>query len=155
MSPFEQLGLTSTASKEEVTTAWRKLAMVHHPDRGGKHEEFVKLKLAYEAALKQVGPAAGLNEDIFGNKWSSYQQQQGRTARANQNEAFDKAWRDRNAAQNARTAQEQASHDYWKKMNEELCTACSGLGKIRINSKSFGQVWVLCPVCSINQRKKK
>lgn len=52
MNCFTELGLAGASSKEEVVAAWRKLAMVHHPDRGGDHDTFVRLKRAYEESLK-------------------------------------------------------------------------------------------------------
>ncbi|CAB4241741.1 chaperone protein DnaJ [uncultured Caudovirales phage] len=48
MNPYQILGLKSGASEEEVKQAYRKLAMKHHPDRGGNEEEFKKIKEAYE-----------------------------------------------------------------------------------------------------------
>ncbi len=37
---------------KELTSLYRKLARKHHPDKGGSNETFVKLKNAYEEALK-------------------------------------------------------------------------------------------------------
>lgn len=51
-SPFEQLGLETTATVEEVKKAWRQLASVHHPDHGGDGAKFNELRQAYQAALK-------------------------------------------------------------------------------------------------------
>lgn len=47
--PYAILGITKTASKEEIKTAYRKMAMQYHPDRnpdGG--EMFRKVQAAYE-----------------------------------------------------------------------------------------------------------
>ena len=49
--PFEQLGLSATASVYEVKTRWRELAGTHHPDRGGEAEAFGRLQKAYREAL--------------------------------------------------------------------------------------------------------
>lgn len=45
---FAALGLAPGADAMDIKTAWRRLAMRHHPDRGGDHGEFVRLKSAYE-----------------------------------------------------------------------------------------------------------
>jgi curved DNA-binding protein len=48
MNPYQILGLNPGASEEEVKKAYRKLAMKHHPDRGGDEAEFKRIKEAYE-----------------------------------------------------------------------------------------------------------
>lgn len=44
---YQALGIDRTASDQEIKTAYRKLAMQHHPDRGGDAEEFQKISEAY------------------------------------------------------------------------------------------------------------
>lgn len=46
--PHEVLGLPATATKDEAKEAYRRLAMQHHPDRGGDVEQFQAIKVAYE-----------------------------------------------------------------------------------------------------------
>ena len=45
---YDVLGLTHGASIDEVKKAYRKLAMIHHPDKGGNPEDFKKITQAYE-----------------------------------------------------------------------------------------------------------
>ena len=42
------LGVNVTVTYAELKTTWRKLAMKHHPDRGGDSGEFIKYQSAYE-----------------------------------------------------------------------------------------------------------
>lgn len=51
-SPADILGVTPTATPDEIRAAFRRLAMKHHPDRGGDPEEFQKIKAAYERLSK-------------------------------------------------------------------------------------------------------
>lgn len=53
------LGVSSTADDATIRTAFKKLALVRHPDRGGSNEAMAELNLAYERALKHedVPPA--------------------------------------------------------------------------------------------------
>jgi len=45
---YETLGINANATDEEVKKAYRKLAMVHHPDRGGNEDKFKEITTAYE-----------------------------------------------------------------------------------------------------------
>lgn len=42
------LGLAWPCTEAELTTAYRRLARVHHPDVGGQASEFIRIKLAYD-----------------------------------------------------------------------------------------------------------
>ena len=45
------LGLPADACEQECKDAWHRLAHQHHPDRGGKLEDFLLYKQSYEVAL--------------------------------------------------------------------------------------------------------
>jgi hypothetical protein len=47
------LGLRWPCTAAEVTSAFRRLALVHHPDMGGNASDFIRIKLAYDR-LKQL-----------------------------------------------------------------------------------------------------
>ena len=48
MSLFANLGLEPTCSLEDVKKAYKKLAIIHHPDKGGDSATFHKIQTAYE-----------------------------------------------------------------------------------------------------------
>jgi curved DNA-binding protein len=48
MDYYSILGVPRTATPEEIRKAYKKQSMRHHPDRGGKQEDFVKVQQAYE-----------------------------------------------------------------------------------------------------------
>jgi curved DNA-binding protein CbpA len=48
INAYTLLGLTNEATQDEIKTAYRKLAQQNHPDRGGKHDVFVKIQTAYD-----------------------------------------------------------------------------------------------------------
>lgn len=52
---FEVLGLAISASEDEVKSAFRERALLHHPDKGGDAERFFRVKEAYDTALKVAG----------------------------------------------------------------------------------------------------
>jgi DnaJ family protein A protein 2 len=45
---YEELEITKEASLEEIKKSYRRLALLHHPDRGGDTEKFKKISQAYE-----------------------------------------------------------------------------------------------------------
>lgn len=49
LNDYAVLGLSTASSETEVRAAFRKLAMKHHPDRGGDAEKFKDAKAAFEA----------------------------------------------------------------------------------------------------------
>jgi DnaJ domain len=51
---WEVLGCKSDANREDVRNAYKSLARVHHPDVGGNEEDFKRLRLAYDEAMKVV-----------------------------------------------------------------------------------------------------
>ena len=61
MDHYSTLGVPRTASPEEIKIAYRKLAMKHHPDRGGDHNTIAKINEAYETLSD---PAKKKNYDV-------------------------------------------------------------------------------------------
>jgi curved DNA-binding protein CbpA len=54
MSLYKTLKVKTTATTEEITKAYRKLSMKHHPDRGGNPETFASINQAYEVLSDPV-----------------------------------------------------------------------------------------------------
>ena len=48
MDYYSILGVARNASSEQIKKAYRKLAMTHHPDRGGDHTQFANINSAYD-----------------------------------------------------------------------------------------------------------
>lgn len=47
-SLYDTLGLNESATQDEIRHAYRRLAQIHHPDKGGKEEVFKAISAAYE-----------------------------------------------------------------------------------------------------------
>lgn len=50
--PWETLGVSPDADEDTVKKAYRKLAMKHHPDKGGDPEKFKEIQGAYDKIVK-------------------------------------------------------------------------------------------------------
>ena len=48
MDYYSVLGLNRNASEKDIKTAYRKLAMQHHPDKGGDGKKFAEINEAYD-----------------------------------------------------------------------------------------------------------
>lgn len=49
---FNVLGLSPPCTQAEVRRAYKRLALKLHPDQGGNHQDFIKLKQAHDSALR-------------------------------------------------------------------------------------------------------
>jgi DnaJ-class molecular chaperone len=45
---YEELELSVRCTKDEIKKSFKRLAMIHHPDKGGNEEKFKKISQAYE-----------------------------------------------------------------------------------------------------------
>lgn len=53
--PFAKiLGVSWPCSEADLKMVWKRLALKHHPDRGGNQEEFIRVKTAYDAAIQRI-----------------------------------------------------------------------------------------------------
>lgn len=54
MNPYIELDIPIDATDEEIKIKFRSLAQVHHPDKGGDEQIFVRIKLAYEILIDPI-----------------------------------------------------------------------------------------------------
>lgn len=53
MTHYKTLGVSKDATEEQIKKAFKKLALKHHPDRGGDSEKFKEIQKAYETLTKE------------------------------------------------------------------------------------------------------
>jgi DnaJ-class molecular chaperone len=65
---YQILGVSKSATQEEIKKAYRKLALIHHPDKGGSAEKFKEIKKAYEILSD---PTTKNLYDIYGESFDN------------------------------------------------------------------------------------
>jgi hypothetical protein len=78
-TPYEVLGVSATATQDELRRAYRKLARETHPDTGGNASRFVAVQLAWErigtpedrAAYDRGRPASSGRDDDEPTSWAA------------------------------------------------------------------------------------
>ena len=65
----EILGVNPGVSDEEVKKAYRQKSKIHHPDRGGNMQDFLKIQEAYENLINGLG---GANKETFSRELSEF-----------------------------------------------------------------------------------
>ena len=74
MTPHDVLGIKPNSTAQDIKNAYRRLAMQHHPDRGGSNQKFQQIQQAYRElsaapVINQVIHAQldiSLSDSIFG-----------------------------------------------------------------------------------------
>lgn len=61
---FKKLGVSRTATPEQIKAAYRKLAHETHPDRGGNANDFVEINAAYQVAKAAPAERPGLIQEF-------------------------------------------------------------------------------------------
>jgi hypothetical protein len=70
-NPFQDLGVSASASTAELKKAWKAKMMQHHPDRGGDPEVAKKINEAYQAILRSKGIKDSIYADGFDIDWDA------------------------------------------------------------------------------------
>lgn len=71
MDYYQLLGVNRDASSEEIKKAYRRLAMKHHPDKGGNEAEFKKINEAYDVLSDMQKKAAYDNPQSAFHNWNN------------------------------------------------------------------------------------
>ncbi|KAM0752097.1 TPR-like protein [Meredithblackwellia eburnea MCA 4105] len=73
---YKTLGITSTATEDEIKKAYRKQSLIHHPDKGGSDEKFKEVGEAYailsdparrrkfDMGIDESDPMSGMGSDF-------------------------------------------------------------------------------------------
>jgi DnaJ family protein A protein 2 len=101
MSLYEDLGISKESSPDEIKKAYRKLAMKHHPDKGGDPETFKKISHAhdvlsddtkrrnYDMTGTEGGQMPGFDMGMFSSMFQQQRQENIHPIRINLDDIFN------------------------------------------------------------------
>lgn len=70
MKDIEVFGVAEDATLADIERRWRELVKVHHPDKGGSSEEFIRLKEVYERLrIRKCVSCGGSGMLQLGSTW--------------------------------------------------------------------------------------
>jgi len=175
---YETLGVEKTADEKEIKKAYRKLAVKHHPDKGGDEQKFKEISAAYEVlsdsdkrakydkygldGISDDGPGGGRSaDDIFSMFFggASGRSRGGPRKGENVNHPIKVSLED---LYNGKTVK-LAINRQVQVGEPKMCTACDGQGVvIELRQIALGmvqQVQKRCTVCNgegyIGETKKE
>jgi len=156
---YEVLGLDKGASDADIKKAYRKLAMKHHPDKGGDPEQFKKIQAAYDllsdpekrgnfdrfgtAEPQGFGNQGPFPADIFSQMFGNFGGPRGPTRRANHDHelkiSFEESYR--GTTRKMMVTLNKTCFNCKKK-----CQQCNGRGSIQMQMGPMA-INQPCPVC--------
>jgi len=134
LDPYEVLGVPKFSDEDVVKKAYKKLAMKHHPDKGGDPEQFKRIQAAYDRIIKGDQQQQQQQEfnpfDMFRNFFQQHQSNKHiHDIRVSLKTAF-------------------TGHEISLKVSDNVpcqsctCNMCRGLGHVQ-----FGPFQQQCPQC--------
>ena len=63
MDPFEVLSVNESSTKDEIIASYKRLALLHHPDKGGCESKFREIEEAKGKLLQRLDDMAFLQQD--------------------------------------------------------------------------------------------
>ena len=134
MDPYDILGVPKDASEDVIKKAYKKLAMKHHPDKGGDPEQFKSIQAAYDRIVKgeqnENEQSAEFNPfDMFRTFFQQQANRQTHDIRISLQQAY-------------------AGHELRLRVSDSVpcsacvCNMCRGVGRVQ-----FGPFQQECPQC--------
>jgi DnaJ-class molecular chaperone len=133
LDPYDTLGVPRNSDENTVKKAYKKLAMKHHPDKGGDPEQFKRIQAAYDKIIKGDQNEEGGVEfnpfDMFRNFFQQQSNKHIHDVRVSLKTAF-------------------TGHEINLKVSDNVpcqsctCAMCRGMGHVQ-----FGPFQQQCPQC--------
>lgn len=125
-NPYQVLGLLPNATKDDIRKAYKKLALKHHPDKGGSPEEFKRITDAYETLTQEP---TGMN------------------VQRQLNDHFHTITVTLEDLHNRKVVKLKLKLDECDDSSGMVCPQCQGSGRIQMGPMMMFGLVLPCPVC--------
>ena len=170
MNPYKVLGVSENATKEEIKKAYRKLAVEHHPDRGGDEEKFKQISEAHsvlsdDAKKQQYDRGGNPNGGGFSSFSSIFEDIFGGPRRRSRPQQVNKNTSDEEIVFNLKVSLDQIKNGSMQRgkyarnvvckrchgkggKNKSTCVVCDGAGVETFRPSPFMMHQTTCRACS-------
>ncbi len=142
MNDYNTLGIPYGSSKDEIKKAFRRLAHIHHPDKGGSSQKFSEISSAYSRLMKEdhqpINNTKRNGFDHVNDFWEKTNRWHDRWHADPFKDVFRKASQQQQQTRSAENIWQKYKNDELRRQVDNLLSQMTNVKRMNIR----GQMWV-------------